>query len=258
MLEDPIELAQKKVVDGKMFSADCHGCRKEDCLLHDGFQSSQSLNTYLQAQTISHYKSREVVFHEGSSAESVYILLSGSIKISMGNVLGNTRIFHLISAHHTPCAILDIAALHNRTHTMNCETLTPCKICSINKTTFQWLMRHEPKLAHRMYLGMSAEVDRLMAYYREETSLQSRERLARLLLRLSNTHGASSSQGIDITLSLRRQELADIIGVTKETVVRFLREWHQNGFIALNGSRICILSENRLRTIASQTTQFTN
>jgi len=96
---------------------------------------------------------------------------------------------------------------------------------------------------------LGAEVGHLMRDLQEDSTLSARGRLAKGLLNLVHTHGVPMRKGIAIGLSLRRQELAELIGTTRETVTRLLSEFSRRNIVTLEKRAICVLEPDRLATI---------
>ncbi|MFQ5598828.1 MAG: Crp/Fnr family transcriptional regulator, partial [Nitrospiria bacterium] len=81
------------------------------------------------------------------------------------------------------------------------------------------------------------------------TSKSAMERLAGVLLDLGDHHGVKSDKGVMIKLRLKREELAEMVCVTQETVVRLLTALKKERIIQLTGKEIHILEEDRLSKI---------
>ena len=75
-------------------------------------------------------------------------------------------------------------------------------------------------------------------------------RLAKQLLWLAGNHGTESNSGVRIELKLSQQELGDLIGATRESVNKSLRDWTRNGLIKHEREYLYILDPEALRTIA--------
>jgi CRP-like cAMP-binding protein len=74
-------------------------------------------------------------------------------------------------------------------------------------------------------------------------------RLARLLLRLAETHGEEVADGIQINLKLSQTDLGNLIASTRESVNRQLNAWSEEGVIALERGRITILDQDALEDL---------
>ena len=72
-------------------------------------------------------------------------------------------------------------------------------------------------------------------------------RLAGLILRLMRREGQATERGILLDLQLTRQEMASMIGTSRETVARILSRFQKEGIILLNKQQIIVLDEEKLR-----------
>lgn len=225
----------------------CEKCRLEDCPL---FHDSPLWASYLRAQTLHQFRARQTVFHEGTPASSVYILCHGDVKMSLADQSGARRIIQVLSSARSPLEVLDTISLGAPLHLMTCETLTTCQVCCINKVELTWLMRQEPDLTNRVLAALSDEATRLFQHLRENLAGQVRERLARVLVRLAERHGVPSPRGVELSLPLQRQEWAELVGTSRETVARLFSALQRDGTLALNGKRVTILQSDRLHRLA--------
>jgi CRP/FNR family cyclic AMP-dependent transcriptional regulator len=78
------------------------------------------------------------------------------------------------------------------------------------------------------------------------------QRLAGLLLDLAVWHGKSAESGTIITIPLSHEELADLIGASRATVTRALRDWRHRGLIVTARRQITIISLPDLRNVAGR------
>ncbi len=219
----------------------------EDCPL---FHDSPLWASYLRAQTLHRFRARQVVFHEGTPASSVYILCQGDVKMSLAGQSGARRIIQVLSSTRSPLEILDKVSLGAPLHLTTCETLTECQICCIGKAELTWLMRQEPDLTNRVLAAINGEATLLFQHLRETLVGQARERLARLLVSLAERYGVPSPRGVELSLPLQRQVWAELVGTTRETVVRLFSALQDEGVLALKGRRITILHYDRLNRLA--------
>jgi CRP-like cAMP-binding protein len=75
-------------------------------------------------------------------------------------------------------------------------------------------------------------------------------RLARLLLRLADTHGEETDDGVRIGLKLSQTDLGNLIASTRESVNRQLNAWSEEGVVALERGLITILDQDALEDLA--------
>gem|GEM_PF-1797541 len=241
---------------GPTISGDCEGCRSDSCSLFKSFQGTSLWSGYLQSRSLRTIKPHKTLFHENGEAETIYLLIKGSVKLSFAGYLWTRRIVRILNGDKNPCAIMDPATITQPFYSMTCETLTPCEVCLLSRESFSYLMTQEPDFTRRILEIMSEEVLHGTAEFREEITLPARDRLARTLLRLGASYGIVTDKGTQISLTLTRQELANLVGISKETLIRLLRELYKEGMVHLDGKHIILLTGNHLQALASQTLPF--
>lgn len=229
---------------------ECENCRTDRCPLLDALQGTAGWQAFLRTKTMHRFKARRVVFYEGTPSSTVYVLCQGEVKLSVAGRDGISRIVHLLSAARTPGEILDKAGLGSPVHALTCEALTDCRLCCLTRADLAWLMRQEQELAARLLTAASTEAETLLQRLREGLAVQARQRLAKALVSIAGSHGVPTAQGIELDLTLRRQEWAELVGTSRETVARLFSALRREGLLALNGKRITILGYDRLNRLA--------
>lgn len=225
-------------------------CREAGCALFGMLRETSLWASFVQARTLHRFKARQVMFHEGAPASTVYVLCRGEVKLSIAGAGGASRIVHIVSADRAPCDVLDKASLGAPVHFMTCETLTDCEVCCMGRADLDWLMRQEQGLARHVLAATSAETGALLRQFRDGMVIQARQRLAKVLVNLADRYGVPTPHGIELALALRRQEWADLVGTSRETTARLLNALHRDGLLALNGRRITILGYDQLIRLA--------
>jgi CRP/FNR family transcriptional regulator len=228
----------------------CEACRSQKrttfCLLEESEWGS-----FVNTRTSHQFQARQIVFHEGMPASTVYILCSGRVKLSLKTPQGTTHIVKLLSGHLHPCEILDKPALGRSVHSVTCETLTEAQIACLDKTYFDRLIKHNHQFTLLVLNMLIAETASYLAALREGSGT-ARQRTAKLLITLSETQAKERGNGAsgDGLFPLRRQEMAELLGTARETLVRLLGSFHREGLIAVTGQHIEIRALDRLRRLA--------
>jgi CRP/FNR family transcriptional regulator len=174
------------------------------------------------------------------------------VKLSLAASNGAAKIVRLVSASSSPCEILDKAALERPVHSVTCETLTRVQIACLEKPAFSRLVRQEPSFASLVVSALSNEVDWHVQTLRDNLAAHARERLAKTLLMLADTHGKRTRHGTEIALPIRRHELASALGFSRETISRLLGDLGREGILALTRRSICIISLSHLKRLAGR------
>jgi len=189
-----------------------------------------------------------VVFLEGQEAGGVYILCQGRAKLMTTNADGKSLILKIAE----PGEILGLhSAVTGRPHELTVETLQPSQLTFIRRDDFLRLMSEhgDACLAAAEHLARDCQ-----SAYNTIRSIglchSVQEKLARLLLQWST--GARVSEGvIRLKLALTHEEMAQLIGTSRETVTRTLSEFKKQRLLELTGSTLTIRNRAALEKMVA-------
>ncbi|WP_447972381.1 Crp/Fnr family transcriptional regulator [Nitrospira sp. Kam-Ns4a] len=133
---------------------------------------------------------------------------------------------------------------------MTCETIERSQVCIIDKTAYWTLVRRNSELAVKLIQLLAGELDADLDQLDQFTFKTARQRLASLLLDLAERFGRRVSDQVRIEITLKREELAELAGVTIETAIRLLNAFREEGLITVQGRQITINDAERLGRVA--------
>jgi len=199
---------------------------------------------------ILHEKRYEVIFNEGetihkqgSSASHVLTVTSGYAKLYLEGkhrniimeILGPTDLFI------APGLFVD-----NRHH-YTLKAITDVTACFLDFGYFRRMVSKNAAFAQRYIEIMNRKTIESYSKILELTQKQMPGRVAGSLLYLTDTVYKKQ----DINLDLSRQDIADLSGLTKESSIRILKDFKDEGYISLEGQHLVINDRDSLRTISS-------
>ena len=139
------------------------------------------------------------------------------------------------------------AALEDAPRDHMAEAYEDALVCTVTKQDFLDMLRNHPSLAFKVtkLIGFRLKTFRS----RVETLLYegAPARLAATLLDLARDRGVPDAHGILLPLKLSQQDLANLIGVTRESVNLALSDFRQRGLIAIEGRTIRLLQPDALQ-----------
>jgi CRP-like cAMP-binding protein len=157
---------------------------------------------------------------------------------------GKDAVFNLINEG----AIFgEIALLDGRTRTADAVAVTDCQLMVIDRRDFLPLLRSQQELAIKIIDVLCARLRRTSEQVEDIMFLDLPGRLAKALLRL--TDEASTK---DRKLTITQGEIGEIIGMSRESTNKQLREWQERKWIKLERGGISILVPVALRAIAER------
>jgi len=188
-------------------------------------------------------RKKQVGYRPGDPSDSIYIIRSGRIKISKITEDGREIILNLLK---TGDVFGEMAFLEDTARDTSAEALDDTNLFVVKKSDLLQLIKRRPAITYRLAKIIGER--RKEAEKNMENFLYKgvRERLANLLLRLSNDYGIKDSRGKMLRIKITHQDLANLIGSSRETVSLTLGDFRREGFIDINERKIIIKDERGL------------
>ena len=203
--------------------------------LFEGLRESdlEVLTHYSQNRS---YRRGEIIYLPGDPATTVYFLKAGRVKLVYIDESGR-RLTMTICRPGQPFGELTLS--EEREHRLLAEALTDVELCSIPKSALMQFAAERPQISLRLTKWAGRQLQEVQVRLEELLFKDVPTRLARVLLRLAEEHGESTSEGVLIDLPLTHQELAELIGSTRETTSLTLSAFTREGL--LTRRRRCFL-----------------
>lgn len=193
------------------------------------------------------------LFESGDAVKSLYFICSGSAKTWNTSITGEEHILRFCF----PGDIIGLGSINRAVYDHSATTLETTSICGISFSAFEELATRAPGLNRRLIEAMSWEISQgdHLAQVRGRTRAGSR--LAYFLTSLAQKYAKHGYSGSDFTLTMRRREIADHLGLTIETVSRTLTQFQKDGVLEVDGKQICIRDRKRLNECSNPDFQST-
>jgi CRP-like cAMP-binding protein len=204
----------------------------------------EALDQLCRYANLTALKRGATIFSKGDPGNSLFAVISGTVKISISSADGRNAILNLIG----PGEILgEIAVLDGQARTADATAHTNCEICIIDRREFLPFVRSQPALAMK-FIELLCSRLRWTSDQVEQVILQNLPgRLAGALLRLTEKH-KSSPEGR--TIAITQQEISEMIGMTRESINKQLRVWAARKWVRLEHGAIVVLDTEPLGLLA--------
>ncbi|MDD7339700.1 MAG: Crp/Fnr family transcriptional regulator [Eubacteriales bacterium] len=193
------------------------------------------------------FKRGDAIFSSGDSADRMFIVYEGFMKISMYLSDGREQILYIYKKDDF---VGGFNILYQDKYVYNAAATTNAKIIVINKYDFENIM-----LKNRDFVLKVLEE----AYYRIRKSEELIDRLsvinadmkvAKALINLIKISGSINDGVITVDLKINREEMGSFTGLTRETISRKLSQFQDEGIITLERSKIII---NDIKKLSDKT-----
>jgi CRP-like cAMP-binding protein len=195
------------------------------------------------------YSKGASVFLEGDPGDFVLLIIEGRAKIVASTAEGSESLLSIRGPGDLvgELAAIDAASARRMASMIALDPLA-CRILRADE--FMDFLEHHPAAALellRVVAGRLRDAERRRV---EFGAYGSTRRLARLLIDLAENRGASSDGALDLGTGLSQQEMAGLIGTSRESVARALHVLRGEGLLATGRRSLTVLDLDRLRSYA--------
>ena len=192
------------------------------------------------------YPKGAVLFVEGQAPRGVFILCRGRVKLSICSSDGKTLILKIAEAGE----VLGLSAsVSGKPYELTAETLSPCQVNFVKREDFLRFLREHNDVCLRVAEQLSEKYNTACHEIRSlGLSHSAAEKLAKLLLEWSLKNGGAR-QPDRMKLTLTHEEIAQMIGTSRETVTRLFADFKKRQLIQLKGSTLVIRNRPALENL---------
>jgi CRP-like cAMP-binding protein len=185
-------------------------------------------------------KKGAVLFRKGDAGTNLYAVCAGAIRISAPSELGKDAIFNLI----TPGEVFgEIALLDGGERTADAVAIEDCDLMVIERRDFAPLLREFPDIAMRLIEVLCSRLRHTTEQVEDVMFLGLPGRLAKVLLYL---HQRSPAEPPRRTIRVTQREISQMIGVSRESANKQLRDWEKRKWLKLERGGVVILMPRAL------------
>jgi len=187
-------------------------------------------------QPCKNYRKKEIIFSEGDLPRYLYLLNSGKVKLYKSNDYGKEYIIRLVKAGEF---FGYTALIKDAPFEITASVMEDSELQVVPKADFLQLLHADRNVSSRFVKILAENITE-----KEEQLLQLaydsiRKRVAEALLILSQKESSN-------TFDILREDLAQIVGTAKESVIRMVSEFKNDGYIEVHGGTIKILDKEKL------------
>lgn len=246
--QQPMKVAEMNTPYGLEIVENCLSCKLRKSHWFCGL-SPEVLKMLSAASHLSTYPGNAVLFVEGQMPRGAFVLCSGKAKLSTTSREGKVLILKIAEAGE----VLGLSAvISGQPFELTAETAGPCQVNFVERDALMRLMEKNGEFGMHASQALSRE---FQSAYRDIHDLvlsrSSAGKLARLLLSWTPIREQFEPPEIRVRSSLTHEEMAQMIGSSRETVTRLLSELRKKEFIRLDGSTLIIRNRRALEALAA-------
>ncbi|MDA8442443.1 MAG: Crp/Fnr family transcriptional regulator [Peptococcaceae bacterium] len=190
------------------------------------------------------YRKNQIIFGEGDPGEALFFLKQGKVKLTKATADGREQILAFRSAGEV---FAEVVLFDGGTYPATAEVIEDAKIGIIRNHDIEKIARENADIAVSLVKIMSRRLRQAQTALKDIALKDVYGKLASTLLKLAAQYGKSECGGTKIELNLTHQDLANMIGTSRESVNRVISEWRKEGILDVQRGDITILQAQKLK-----------
>jgi CRP/FNR family transcriptional regulator/CRP/FNR family cyclic AMP-dependent transcriptional regulator len=206
--------------------------------------SEEELNKLLEIAKKKDFKKDKVIFQKDETGNFFFLICSGKIKVILETEEGREGILSILY----PTEFFgEMSLLDGEPRSATVVALEDTSVLIINREDFLNLLYNHPQIALKILRTLSLRLRKANRQIETLMFLDAPGRIARVIIDIATERGHSIEDGILIDLDFTRQELGNIVGISRETAIRVLKTFEDEGIIDIKKNHILIRDLSKLR-----------
>jgi CRP/FNR family transcriptional regulator len=186
----------------------------------------------------------ERLFAEGDKGDKLYIIISGKIKLTKAAPDGREN---LLSVHGPGEMFGELSLFDPVPRTASATAVTDAELAALAHDDVRTWLSSRPEVAMHLLQALAQRLRRINEVKADLVFTDVPGRVAKALLDLAERFGVQNSDGIQVNHDLTQEELAQLVGASRETVNKALADFAARGWIQLAAKSVLVIDADRLR-----------
>jgi CRP/FNR family transcriptional regulator, cyclic AMP receptor protein len=178
-----------------------------------------------------------IILLEDEEGDTLFIIIKGKVKVTTFSESGKELIFSILSEGDF---FGDMSLLDGKPRSATIISLEESELRMIRRSDFNNLIEKHPRIALKLLEELTGRLRNADERIESLALLDVTGRIAGVLLQLADYQGNKNQKNIQIKSRPTHQELANMVGTTRETVTRVLKQLENKNYISVEGKDIII------------------
>ncbi len=203
-------------------------------------EAQQSLESSMTEVRVSRGQS---LFEEGDPGDRLYVITDGKIKLGRTSPDGRENLLAILGQGEM---FGELSLFDPGPRTATATAVTDATLRGLGHDDLQPWLTGRPEVATQLLKALARRLRRTNEHMADLVFSDVPGRVAKQLLDLARRFGRPTDEGIRVTHDLTQEELAQLVGASRETVNKALADFASRGFLRLEGRAVVILDVERL------------
>ncbi len=195
------------------------------------------------ALTYESFERGDVIFNEGDPGEKLYAVIDGKVKIARTAPDGRENLQGVAGPGEM---FGELSLFDQGPRTASVVALTECSVASLSHAALRPWLTGRPEVAMQLLEALAQRLRRTHDVLADLVFSDVPGRVARQLLDLAERFGVPTNEGVYVAHDLTQEELAQLVGASRETVNKALADFAQRGWLRIEARAVILLDAERL------------
>lgn len=186
----------------------------------------------------------DILFHEGDQGDRLYIITEGKVKLGCSSTDGRENLLAILG----PSEMFgELTLFDPGTRTATATAVAETQLIGLGHEQLQQLLAEHPRIAATLLAALARRLRRTNENLADLVFTDVPGRVAKALLELSHRFGRPVEDGVLVAHDLTQEELAQLVGASRETVNKALADFATRGWLRLEARAVLLLDVARLQ-----------
>lgn len=195
------------------------------------------------------FRKNEVIFHAQEPGNALFVIKRGRVKISMDDRGGREIILRILEAGDF---FGEMSLLDGEPRSATVSSLEPCQALILSRDEFLRFIPRHPGVVLKMLTTLSQRLRKADEKISRLVFADAYEKVASVLIEILEERKIPLNIGTEIPISFTRKELAELAGLSRETLTRVLGDFQRAGLVRIEGRSIAIVNPAKLKREATR------
>jgi CRP-like cAMP-binding protein len=185
----------------------------------------------------------EILFHEGEPGDHLYVILEGKVKLGRASADGRESLMAILGPGEM---FGELSLFDPGPRAATATALTEAQVYRLGNAELMPWLATRPEVAAALLQALARRLRRTNEAMADLVFSDVPGRVAKALMDLGEKFGTMTANGLQVTHDMTQEELAQLVGASRETVNKALADFAQRGWIQLESRQVLILDVDRL------------
>lgn len=186
-----------------------------------------------------------MLFHEGDSGDTLYVVVEGLVKLTIASPDGREMLLATVGPRET---FGELSLVDGGSRSTSAVAVEPTTVFTLRRSDLLDALHNEPALVDGLLRSLGSLVRRLTEQTGDLVFLDVQARVAKLLVGMAEREGVSTrGTPVVVDLPLSQGELAEMVGVSRQSLNQALHKLAERGWIAIDGRHVTVTNLAQLQ-----------